>query len=69
MVIAVTALAWLIFGLWVFLVARDVIRTRRALSTPVSTGWIIVAFLGLFGTLAWVIYRRNLLQKETTAQA
>jgi hypothetical protein len=65
----VVALIYLTYALWAFLVARDVVRIRREVSTPVSLLWILVALFVPFGIVAWVIYRRVLRQREISHQA
>ena len=63
--VGVVALIYLTYILWAFLVARDVIRTRREVSTSVSLLWILVALFVPFGIFAWIVYRRALLRRET----
>jgi len=63
-VVTIDFLVYLTYALWVFLVARDVIRTRAEVRHPVSSGWIIFALIVPFGTVVWVLYRRRLLARE-----
>lgn len=62
-----TLIFFVVYGLqalWVYLIIRDVMRTRKAITTPVSLIWIPVAFITPFGLIAWIIHRRRLLAKE-----
>ena len=63
--VLIAALVYLVYGLWFFLVARDVVRIRAQVSEPVSLAWILSA-LFLPAVVVWMIHRRDLLRRESS---
>jgi hypothetical protein len=61
---AVVGLVYLTMFLGLFLLARDVIQTRRKTSKPISQAWVLIALFFPIGTLAWILYRRDLMATE-----
>ncbi len=62
--LTVIGLVYLTMFLGLFLLARDVIQTRRRTSKPISQAWVLIALFFPIGTLAWILYRRDLMASQ-----
>jgi len=67
--VVVIALVYLTGVLWIFLITRDVVRTRRKSPKPVSVAWNLVAVWFPIGTLIWILYRRDLMTRQKPSQS
>jgi len=63
------ALVYLTGVLWIFLITRDVVRTRRESPEPISVVWNLVALWFPIGTGLWVLYRRKLMTRQRHSQS
>ena len=65
----VLALVYLTYLLVIFLLWRDVVRTRREVSEPISLAWNFFVLFFPVGTVAWILHRRRLVARHRQSQS
>ena len=63
------ALVYLTLFLALFLLWRDVVRTRREVSEPISLAWNFIVLFFPVGTVAWFLHRRTIVARQRQSQS